>query len=165
MVAGGEHAYHYDRSPRRGFPYFHVKAFLHHPFSVMRYFCGDATHIQAFFDRPKLPESGWRSVMLSLNYPPPSRMAPWDTFLASAATPAWAAGGVSRWVGARQAFCIENCIEKITFYPAGTEGAAQQQKSYWAQRPSPSSPSQVSRTSTRLSRAASTPSSRMSLTA
>ncbi|MBR7136666.1 MAG: Gfo/Idh/MocA family oxidoreductase, partial [Clostridia bacterium] len=33
-------------------PYSHCKAFLTHPFSVMRYFCGDITHVQAFLDRP-----------------------------------------------------------------------------------------------------------------
>ena len=36
----------------KGFPYFHVKAFLSHPFSIMRYFCGDVTHVQAFSTAP-----------------------------------------------------------------------------------------------------------------
>ncbi len=36
----------------QGWPYFHLKAFLSHPFTVMRYFCGDVTHVQAFVDRP-----------------------------------------------------------------------------------------------------------------
>src|SRR5204862_2825383 len=35
-----------------GFPYFHLKAFLSHPFSVMRHFCGDVTHVQAFLTSP-----------------------------------------------------------------------------------------------------------------
>ena len=30
----------------------HLKAFCAHPFSVMRYFCGDIVAIQAFLDKP-----------------------------------------------------------------------------------------------------------------
>ena len=29
-----------------------MKAFLTHPFSVMRYFCGDITHVQTFSTKP-----------------------------------------------------------------------------------------------------------------
>ena len=50
---GSEAAYQPNTNWRWwGFPYAHMKAFLTHPFSVMRYFCGDITHVQAFVDRP-----------------------------------------------------------------------------------------------------------------
>ena len=41
-----------DRNSRWQMPYSHAKAFLTHPFSVMRHFCGDITHIQAFMEKP-----------------------------------------------------------------------------------------------------------------
>ena len=34
-------------------PYSHAYAFLSHPFSLMRSFGGDITHVQAFFDKPE----------------------------------------------------------------------------------------------------------------
>src|SRR5579872_5272142 len=50
---GGEIAnYKAPGSPKvANFPYFHLKAFLTHPLSVMRHFCGDVTHVQAFLSR------------------------------------------------------------------------------------------------------------------
>ena len=41
-----------SKSPRFNQPYAHMKAFLTHPFSVMRYFCGDITHVQSFSTKP-----------------------------------------------------------------------------------------------------------------
>jgi predicted dehydrogenase len=38
---GGEETYSFNKSPRFNQPYAHMKAFLTHPFSVMRYLCGD----------------------------------------------------------------------------------------------------------------------------
>lgn len=110
----------------KGLPYSHLKAFLSHPFSVMRHFCGDVTHIQAFANRP-----GYRrrvgDVMLStvsihvrfandcVGY-----------LLSQRGDSPWGLGGwwsveVS---GTHGCFCIENCIEKVTFWPApGSEKA------------------------------------------
>ena len=41
-----------DKNSRWQMPYSHAKAFLTHPFSVMRHFCGDITHIQCFMEKP-----------------------------------------------------------------------------------------------------------------
>jgi len=38
--------------------YAHMKAFLTHPFSVMRYFCGDITHLQSFSTKPASARTG-----------------------------------------------------------------------------------------------------------
>lgn len=139
--AGGEHTYHYDRSPRaEGFPYFHVKAFLHHPFSVMRYFCGDVTHVQAFFDRPSFRKSAG-DLMLSLNSIHMRFQNGAVGYLLSQRGDA--TFGLGGWWsvevgGTRGTFCIENCIEKITFYPTpGTEGAAQPDKIVLGSAPKP----------------------------
>ena len=65
--AGGEQTYGPQNSPRiKGFPYFHVKAFLAHPFSVMRHFCGDITHVQAFMSQPSFRKKAG-DVMVSIN--------------------------------------------------------------------------------------------------
>ncbi len=47
-------------------PYSHLKAFLAHPFAVMRHFCGDITHVQAFVDRPGVPQDRAGDAMLSI---------------------------------------------------------------------------------------------------
>ena len=63
---GGEAGYAPATSSRmKGLPYFHLKAFLSHPFAVMRYFCGDITHVQAFVDRPGFRSSAG-DLMLSI---------------------------------------------------------------------------------------------------
>ena len=50
---GGEQTYSKNSAPNvAGFPYFHVKAFLAHPFSVMRHFCGDVTTSRPFCAGP-----------------------------------------------------------------------------------------------------------------
>lgn len=55
-----------DKNSRWYTPYSHIKAFCAHPFSVMRYFCGDITGVQAFLDRPGFRRSG-EDPMLSVN--------------------------------------------------------------------------------------------------
>ena len=49
---GSELTYGGPGSPRWHTPYSHLKAFLAHPFSIMRYFGGNITHVQALLDRP-----------------------------------------------------------------------------------------------------------------
>ena len=126
--AGGEFTYRPSDAPRsKGFPYFHVKAFLTHPFSVMRYFCGDVIHVQAFLDRPSFRRSAG-DVMLSLN----SIHVRFENgamgyLLSQRGDATFGLGG---WwsvevAGTRGTFCIENCIEKVTYWPAPRpEGAA-----------------------------------------
>ncbi len=107
-------------------PYFHVKAFLAHPFSIMRHFCGDITHVQAFLDKP-----GYRSsagdVMLSVNSIH-VRFASGAVgyLLSQRGDSTFALGGW--WSvelgGTRGSLVIENCVEKLSYYPAkGSEKA------------------------------------------
>jgi len=122
---GGEATYA-PLAKRWRFPYSHLKAFLAHPFSVLRYFCGDITHVQAFLDRPA------------------SRRAAGDPMLSIASIHVRFAGGgvgyllsqrgdatfgLGGWwsvevAGTRGTFCIENCIEKITYWPQPAPGGA-----------------------------------------
>lgn len=124
---GGEEAYAPARSPKiKDLPYFHLKAFMSHPFSVMRYFCGDITHVQAFVDRP-----GFRrqvgDVMLSVCSIHVRFANGCVGYLLSQRGDA--TYGLGGWwsievAGTRGTFCIENCIEKITFWPArGSKGS------------------------------------------
>ena len=98
----------------------YVKAFLSHPFSVMRHFCGDVTHVQAFFGKP-----GYRKTagdpLLSIN----SIHVIFENgcvgyLLSQRGDSTFGLGG---WwsvevAGTRGTFCIENCIEKVTYWPA-----------------------------------------------
>ena len=118
---GGEATYHPQTAPRvKGFPYFHVKAFLSHPLSVMRHFCGDVTHVQAFLDRPSF-RKGAGDVMLSINSIHLRFVNGCVGYLLSQRGDA--TFGLGGWwsvevSGTRGTFCIENCIEKVTYWAA-----------------------------------------------
>ncbi len=109
-----------------GFPYFHVKAFLAHPFSILRYFCGDITHIQAFMGRPSFRIAA-QDPMVALNSIHVQFQSGAVGYLFSQRGDATM--GLGGWWsvevgGSRGTFCIENCVEKCTFWPApGTPGA------------------------------------------
>ncbi len=124
---GGEHTYSKNSAPNAaGFPYFHVKAFLAHPFSIMRHFCGDITHVQAFFSRPSFRVKA-DDPMLSVTSIHLQFASGAAGYLLSQRGDA--TFGLGGWwsvevAGTRGTFCIENCIEKITYWPAPTaEGA------------------------------------------
>jgi predicted dehydrogenase len=109
-----------------GFPYAHLKAFLTHPFSVMRHFCGDVTHVQAFVNRPGHRrrvgdvmlstagvnlrfQNGCVGYLLSQRGDSPFGLGGWWSLELS---------------GTHGCFCIENCIEKVTYWPAPSPAAA-----------------------------------------
>ena len=138
---GGVNTYGPTKSPNAdGFPYFHVKAFLAHPFSIMRYFCGDITHIQAFMGRPSMRKSH-EELMVSINsiHVRFANDAVGYLFSSRGDTTM----GLGGWWhvevgGTKGTFCIENCVEKCTFYPSpGSEGAAQPEKLGLGQTPGP----------------------------
>jgi len=141
-IAGGERTYGgLSKAPNvDGFPYFHVKAFLSHPLSVMRYFCGDVTHVQAFIDRPAFRKTAG-DVMLSINSIHLKFENGCIGYLLSQRGDA--TFGLGGWwsievAGTRGTFVIENCVEKCTFFPApGTEGAAQPEKLAMGSSPLP----------------------------
>jgi predicted dehydrogenase len=125
---GGSRTYSPAAPPNaKGFPYFHVKAFLAHPFSIMRYFCGDITHIQAFMSQPSFRKAAG-DPMVSINSIHVQFQSGAIGYLFS--TRGDATMGLGGWWsvevgGTKGTFCIENCVEKYTFYPCpGTEGAA-----------------------------------------
>jgi predicted dehydrogenase len=108
----------------RGFPYFHAKAFLTHPLSVMRHLCGDVTHVQAFFGRPGFRQRAG-DVLLSQTSIHLRFASDCVGYLLSTRgdTPVGLGGWWSVEVGGTKGtFCIENCIEKLTFWPAQQVG-------------------------------------------
>jgi predicted dehydrogenase len=128
--SGGEELYGGPpRDPRvQGFPYFHAKAFLTHPFSVMRYLCGDITHVQAFFGRPGFRQRAG-DVLLSHTSIHVRFASSATGYLLShrGDTPT----GLGGWWcievgGTRGTLCIENCLEKLTFWPAQRVGLGEQ---------------------------------------
>ncbi len=114
-----------------GFPYAHLKAFLSHPFSVMRYFCGDVTHVQAFANRPGCRRSASDVMLSSVSVNVKFANDCVGVLLSQRGDATYGLGG---WwsievAGTRGTFCIENCIEKITFWPApGSEAAGSADK-------------------------------------
>ncbi|MEF3303849.1 Gfo/Idh/MocA family protein [Paenibacillus sp. GYB003] len=118
---GGELNYALAKSPKvNGHPYFHMKAFLTHPFSVMRHFCGDITHIQTFSDRPGFRRSAG-DVMVSINSIHVKFANGGVGYLLSQRGDA--AYGLGGWwsvevAGTRGTFCIENCVEKVSYWKA-----------------------------------------------
>ena len=121
---GGEETYGFNPSPRFNQPYAHMKAFLTHPFSVMRYFCGDITHVQTFSTKPGFRKNKG-DLLVSVNSVH-VRFAN-DTvgyLLSHRGDAVWGLGG---WwscevAGSKGSFCIENCIEKLTYWPAPKPG-------------------------------------------
>ena len=167
--AGGEETYQPQNSPRmKGFPYFHMKAFLTHPFSVMRYFCGDITHVQPFVNRPSFRKKAG-DLMLSINSIHVKFANDCVGYLLSQRGDV--TFGLGGWWsvevgGTRGTFCIENCIEKVTFWPSpGTEGAAQPERLALGLPRHRLSLNRALRTSDRRFRTGFTPSLRTSLTA
>ena len=117
---GGEETYAFNNSPRFNQPYAHMKAFLTHPFSVMRHFCGDVTHLQAFATKPGFRRNKG-DLLVSVNSIHVTFANGAVGYLLSHRGDAvWGLGG---WwscevAGSRGTFCIENCAEKLTYWPA-----------------------------------------------
>jgi predicted dehydrogenase len=126
---GGEQTYSFSKSPRFNQPYAHMKAFLTHPFSVMRYFCGDITHVQTFSTKPGFRKNKG-DLLLSVNSVH-VRFAN-DTvgyLLSHRGDAVWGLGG---WwsvevAGSRGTFVIENCTERLTFWPGAKPGQGEAQ--------------------------------------
>lgn len=96
-------------------PYSHLKAFCAHPFSVMRYFCGDITGVQAFLDRPGFRRTG-EDPMLSLNSIH-VRFANggYGHLISQRGDAMFGYGGWWSYehCGTKSTFAIENCVEKL----------------------------------------------------
>jgi predicted dehydrogenase len=122
---GGEDTYKPGGGPNfDGFPYAHVKAFLAHPFSLMRHFCGDITHLQAFMDRPSVRRHA-ADLMVSIASIHVKFQSGAIGYLFSSRGDATM--GLGGWWsfelgGTKGTFCIENCTEKLTYYPAPVRG-------------------------------------------
>ncbi len=103
-----------------GFPYFHMKAFMSHPLSVMRHFCGDVTHVQAFLDRPGFRKRAGEVMLSTASIHLRFANGCVGYLISQRGDAAYGLGG---WwsievAGTQGTFCIENCIEKITYWPA-----------------------------------------------
>ena len=120
---GSSASYGGKGSPRWARPYSHTKAFLTHPFSVMRYFCGNVTHVQAFMDKPGCRKSE-EDLMLSIQSIHMKFENGCIGYLLSQRGDAMF--GLGGWwsfelAGTKGTFCIENCVEKLTYWKQGQE--------------------------------------------
>ena len=106
-------------SPRWQKPYSHVKAFLAHPFSMMRHFGGDITHVQAFMDRPGVRKSA-DDMMYSINgVNLRFENGSVGYILSQRGDARFGLGGwwSLEMAGTKGTFCIEGCVEKLTYWP------------------------------------------------
>lgn len=120
---GGEFNYGGASGPRFNQPYAHMKAFLTHPFSVMRYFCGEITHVQTFSTKPGFRKNK-SDLLLSVNSVH-VRFAD-DTVGYLISQRGDAVFGLGGWwsvevAGSRGTFAIENCVERLTYWGAPTK--------------------------------------------
>jgi predicted dehydrogenase len=119
---GGEFTYGGKGSARFNQAYAHMKAFLTHPFSVMRHFCGDITHIQSFSTKPGFRKNKG-DLLLSVNSVHVKFADDTVGYLLSQRGDAvWGLGGWWSFelAGSKGTFCIENCVEKLTYWGAPT---------------------------------------------
>ena len=139
---GGEYAYGGPGTAEnmKGFPYFHVKAFLAHPFSLLRYFCGDITHVQAFMNRPSFRRAA-EDPMVSVNSIHVKFASDAVGYLFSQrgdATMGYGGWWSVEVGGTKGTFAIENCVEKLIYYPTpGADGAADPANLGLGQAPEP----------------------------
>jgi predicted dehydrogenase len=108
----------------KGFPYFHLKAFLSHPLSVMRYFCGDVTHVQAFLNRPGFRRRAGDVMLSTASIHVRFANDAVGYLLSQRGDASYGLGG---WwsvevAGTRGTFAIENCIEQLTYWKAPAAG-------------------------------------------
>ena len=121
---GGEAGYSLNKSPRFNQPYAHMKAFLTHPLSVMRYFCGDITHLQTFATKPGFRKNQG-DLLLSVNSVHVKFANDTVGYLLSHR--GYAVWGLGGWwsvevAGSKGTFCIENCVERLTYWPVPKPG-------------------------------------------
>ena len=115
---GGDATYGGPGAGRWQRPYSHVKAFLAHPFSVMRYFNGNITHVQAFMSKPGVRKTA-EDLMLSINSVHVKFEDGSVGYLLSQRGDAMF--GLGGWwsfemAGTKGTFCIENCVEKLHYW-------------------------------------------------
>jgi predicted dehydrogenase len=119
---GGEpESYKAPGSPKvQGFPYFHMKAFLSHPFSVMRHFCGDITHVQAFLNRPGFRRQAGDVMLTTASIHCRFANDAVGYLISQRGDASYGLGGW--WSvevgGTKGTFCIENCVERVTYWKA-----------------------------------------------
>lgn len=101
-----------------GFPYLHLKAFLSHPFSVMRHFCGEVTHVQAFLGRPGFRRTGGDVTLSTASIHVRFANDAVGYMMSQRGDTSYGLGGWWSFevAGTRGTFCIENCTEKITYW-------------------------------------------------
>jgi predicted dehydrogenase len=117
---GGQSGYGGPGSARWQRPYSHLKAFLAHPFSVMRHFGGNITHVQAYLNKPGVRKTA-DDLMYSINSVHVKFENGSTGYLLSQRGDAMF--GLGGWwsfemAGTKGTFVIENCVEKLYYWDA-----------------------------------------------
>jgi predicted dehydrogenase len=104
----------------KDFPWFHMKAFMSHPLSVMRHFCGEVTHVQSFMNRPGFRRTAGDPLLSTCSIHLRYANDCVGYLLSQRGDATYGLGG---WwscevAGTKGTFCIENCIEKVSYWQA-----------------------------------------------
>lgn len=104
----------------KGFPYWHLKAFLTHPLSVMRHYCGEVSHVQAFLNRPGFRRTAGDDMLTTCSIHLRYTNDCVGYLLSQRGDATYGLGGW--WSvevgGTKGTFCIENCVERVSFWKA-----------------------------------------------
>jgi len=105
-------------------PYSHCKAFLTHPFSVMRYFCGDISHVQAFLDKPGVRKTAGDPMMSINSVNCKFEKGGVGVLISQRGDARFGLGGWWSYehAGTKGTFCIENCVEKLYYWAGPHKG-------------------------------------------
>jgi predicted dehydrogenase len=104
----------------KGYPYWHLKAFLTHPLSVMRHYCGEVSHVQAFLNRPGFRRSAGDAMITTCSIHLRYQNDCVGYLLSQRGDATYGLGGW--WSvevgGTKGTFCIENCVEQVSYWKA-----------------------------------------------
>ncbi len=136
LMKMGFHGGHVDNYQKPGspkvkdWPYFHLKAFLSHPLSVMRYFCGEVTHVQAFLNTPGFRRAAGDHMLSTASIHLRYANGTAGYLLSQRGDASYGLGG---WwscevAGTRGTFVVENCIEKVSYWKAPRGGGVGQEE-------------------------------------
>lgn len=112
-----------DPNSRWQYPYSHTKAFLTHPFSVMRHFGGDVKSIQAFMDKPGARRQGGDRMLSIQSVHMQFQNGCVGYLLSQRGDAHFGLGGWWSYelAGTKGTFCIENCVEQLTLWQKDKE--------------------------------------------
>ncbi len=119
MWIGYSRSYRPADSPRvRGYPYFHVRAFLPHPLDIGRHFFGDVVKVQAFLGQPSFRAKAGDAMLSSVSINMLFKGGAVGHLMSSRDLPAGLGTGWQRWefAGTEGRFVLDDQNDTLTLH-------------------------------------------------